>query len=407
MQFLTGVLLWLGSYLVTAFLIPTGPSAWPLREALQRRSNRLLRYHNILSEKNESGDPKWNPKNHPKLDPLEDYYKVLEVNPDCTEKELKRAYYKLVIKYHPDNKSSQTEKELANYQMMVINNSYRVLKDALLRAKYDQIRTKQILASADISFAREGATKTAPNSVASPSPSINKEKIEIPFEAFKRFLEEIYERKFSADSTFVLDLYRRMQTDTEFRENIIRNGDFHGPLSTSSTAAPSSAMQKEAEGFMVTRGDESLTSLKKYLTSLQRRKALKENALRANSRDWGDVKDIQLITARLQAIDELRDLGQEIQRLHDEIQMLEYQTYDLQQSYSEEREYWQKKQSVDEERYRHFREAHLRSDGEGEPQPQPQSQHNSNQKKKVDFWDDDSSYGPRWRENQRNRRSGR
>ena len=44
----------------------------------------------------------WDPKKAPKLDFNEDYYSVLEVDSVATSQELKKAYYKIVFKYHPD-----------------------------------------------------------------------------------------------------------------------------------------------------------------------------------------------------------------------------------------------------------------------------------------------------------------
>ena len=44
----------------------------------------------------------WDPKSAPKLDFDEDFYSVIEVNPLCSQQDLKRAYYKTVFKYHPD-----------------------------------------------------------------------------------------------------------------------------------------------------------------------------------------------------------------------------------------------------------------------------------------------------------------
>ena len=66
-------------------------------------------------------DMNWDPKSAPKLDFNEDLYAVIEVDGSCSPQELKRAYYKIVFKYHPDNKEGETAKKLCNQQMMVIN----------------------------------------------------------------------------------------------------------------------------------------------------------------------------------------------------------------------------------------------------------------------------------------------
>ena len=84
---------------------------------------------------------KWpDPRSFPKLNFYEDFYTVLEVNPTIKAEDLKRAYYKIVFKYHPDNKEGEAAKSLCNKQMMVINNAYRILKDPEARHKYDEAR---------------------------------------------------------------------------------------------------------------------------------------------------------------------------------------------------------------------------------------------------------------------------
>ena len=85
-------------------------------------------------------DMNWDPKAAPKLDFNEDYYSVLEATPDIEPIGLKKKYYKLITKYHPDNKRTEREKELCNKQMMVINNAYKILKDSELRHMYDMQR---------------------------------------------------------------------------------------------------------------------------------------------------------------------------------------------------------------------------------------------------------------------------
>ena len=86
------------------------------------------------------GNMDWDPKAFEKGDFNEDYYSVLEVSPDADSKVLKKAYYKMVFKYHPDNKEGDKAKDICNKQMMVINAAYKVLKDIELRATYDRKR---------------------------------------------------------------------------------------------------------------------------------------------------------------------------------------------------------------------------------------------------------------------------
>lgn len=85
-------------------------------------------------------DMNWDPKAAPKLDFNEDYYSVLEADPAASDRDLKKQYYKIVFKYHPDRKEKEEEKALSNKQMMVINNAYAILKENDSRTAYDRKR---------------------------------------------------------------------------------------------------------------------------------------------------------------------------------------------------------------------------------------------------------------------------
>src|SRR6188768_3900592 len=64
-----------------------------------------------------------------------DYYQVLGVNRDASEDDLKKAYRKLAMKYHPDRNPDAKESE---EQFKEAKEAYEVLSDAKKRAAYDQ-----------------------------------------------------------------------------------------------------------------------------------------------------------------------------------------------------------------------------------------------------------------------------
>ena len=64
-----------------------------------------------------------------------DYYKILGVDRNADEKEIKRAYRRLARKHHPDVNPGD---KAAEAQFKEINEAYEVLSDAEKRKKYDQ-----------------------------------------------------------------------------------------------------------------------------------------------------------------------------------------------------------------------------------------------------------------------------
>lgn len=64
-----------------------------------------------------------------------DYYETLEVSKSAEEKEIKKAYKKLAMKFHPDRTQGDKKKEETFKE---IQEAYEVLKDDQKRAAYDQ-----------------------------------------------------------------------------------------------------------------------------------------------------------------------------------------------------------------------------------------------------------------------------
>jgi curved DNA-binding protein len=65
-----------------------------------------------------------------------DYYKTLGVSKNASQDEIKKAYRKLAVKYHPDK--NPDDKETEN-RFKEINEANEVLKDSEKRKKYDQL----------------------------------------------------------------------------------------------------------------------------------------------------------------------------------------------------------------------------------------------------------------------------
>ena len=65
-----------------------------------------------------------------------DYYKILGVDEKASEAEIKKAYRKLAMKYHPDR---NPDNKAAEEKFKEINEANEVLSDKQKRAKYDQL----------------------------------------------------------------------------------------------------------------------------------------------------------------------------------------------------------------------------------------------------------------------------
>src|SRR5258708_11854103 len=61
-----------------------------------------------------------------------DYYEILGVPKGASKDEIKKAFYKLAHKYHPDKKGGNEVK------FKQVNEAYQVLSDDAKRSKYDQ-----------------------------------------------------------------------------------------------------------------------------------------------------------------------------------------------------------------------------------------------------------------------------
>jgi len=64
-----------------------------------------------------------------------DYYQILGINKDASQDEIKKAFRKLALQYHPD--ANPNNKEEAEKKFKEINEAYQTLSDEGKRKQYD------------------------------------------------------------------------------------------------------------------------------------------------------------------------------------------------------------------------------------------------------------------------------
>lgn len=80
-----------------------------------------------------------------------DYYQILGVPRNSTDEELKKAYRKLALNFHPDRNHGNKE---AEEKFKEINEAYSVLSDSEKRARYDRYGTAEGGGMFDFGFNR-------------------------------------------------------------------------------------------------------------------------------------------------------------------------------------------------------------------------------------------------------------
>jgi curved DNA-binding protein CbpA len=71
---------------------------------------------------------------------FKDYYQVLGVDRDASQGEIKRAFRRLALRYHPDHNPEAPKQ--AEERFKVINEAYQVLSDEARRRQYDYLMSR-------------------------------------------------------------------------------------------------------------------------------------------------------------------------------------------------------------------------------------------------------------------------
>ncbi|MBF0252330.1 MAG: DnaJ domain-containing protein [Candidatus Omnitrophica bacterium] len=66
-----------------------------------------------------------------------DHYKTLKISSHATPGDIRKAYHKLAVRFHPDKHMDPVKKKWAEDSFKVINEAYSILKDPKKRNEYD------------------------------------------------------------------------------------------------------------------------------------------------------------------------------------------------------------------------------------------------------------------------------
>ena len=122
-----------------------------------------------------------------------DYYKILGVTPQSSEEEIKKAYKRLAVKYHPDKNPGNP---LAEQKFKEIGEAKKILTDPQHRYRYDQIRSARRGAGGGFAGAASGEVNNI----------------------FTSFFEEIFDRR----------KFNRKGKNYEANLSITLNEAYHG-----------------------------------------------------------------------------------------------------------------------------------------------------------------------------------
>ena len=131
-------------------------------------------------------------------------YQILGVEPDCSEAELKKAYRRSVMKYHPDKQANPSEE--ATQKFLKIVDAYTVLSNPIQQEQYDK---EQVINNA-VEQAKAQMSKERKQKIEELNLREKAAKVGDPLQPYRNDLSEALSSFHSNDGTHSFEEYERI-----------------------------------------------------------------------------------------------------------------------------------------------------------------------------------------------------
>lgn len=119
---------------------------------------------------------------------MKDYYKILRINQGATEVEIKKAYRKLALEFHPDKNKSPN----AHEQFVEIISAYEILIDPIQRAEYNNFLKQKAEYNKETEYSKKQRQETYSTDFNQNYKSQNAEKYaNMTYKEFENFVDQI------------------------------------------------------------------------------------------------------------------------------------------------------------------------------------------------------------------------
>jgi len=149
-----------------------------------------------------------------------DYYQILEVGRDASEKDIKRAYHRLARERHPDKGTTPEQVKQLQEEFALISTAYNTLKDK--RAEYDiRLRKEETKRTQEGGEpAGKGPIATGSGAAAAKGAAASRERIAIAQRAFAKGMQMFNAGEYPRACEFFEAAIKNNDTESSYHVNL-------------------------------------------------------------------------------------------------------------------------------------------------------------------------------------------